>query len=79
MPGVAVLVNMVSKRVRQLSKGHKPLVKPLSLYEDKEDIALREIAEGKIVAEIDFSASSEETTDDLEAVAGEGVDAADET
>ncbi|NLB55831.1 MAG: DNA-directed RNA polymerase subunit omega [Lentisphaerae bacterium] len=73
VPGVAVLTNMVSKRVKQLSKGHRPLVKPLSTYEDKEDIALREIAEGKIVAEIDFSNADDDvleerglTIDDIE-------------
>ncbi len=51
---IPVLVNVVSRRVRQLNKGERPLVKPLSLNEDKEDIALREIAEGKLLAQIDF-------------------------
>ena len=31
-----------------------PFVKPLSPDEDRLDIVLREIAEGKIVAEVDF-------------------------
>lgn len=53
---VPVLVNMVSKRVKQLNAGMRPYVKPLSHDEDKLDIALREIAEGKIVAEVDFDA-----------------------
>lgn len=57
VPSVPVLVNMVSKRVRQLSAGMRPYVKPLSRDEEHLDIALREIAEGKIVAEIDFEAS----------------------
>ena len=51
-----VLVNLVSKRTRELINGAKPLVKPQSLDEDKCDIALREVAEGKLIAEIDFDA-----------------------
>ncbi len=50
-----VLINMVSKRVRQLNTGFRPYVKPQSPNEEKVDIALREIAEGKLIAEIDFS------------------------
>ncbi|MCL1887441.1 MAG: DNA-directed RNA polymerase subunit omega [Kiritimatiellaeota bacterium] len=56
VPSVPVLVNLTSKRVRQLNSGMKPYVKPLSTEEDKLDIALREIAEGKIIAEVDFDA-----------------------
>lgn len=52
---VPVLVNMVSKRVKQLIAGFRPYVKPSGPEEDKLDIALREIAEGKIIAEMDFS------------------------
>ncbi len=59
VPNAAVLINMVSKRVRQLICGDRPLVKPSSPHEDLEDIALREIAEGKLVAEIDFSQAKE--------------------
>jgi DNA-directed RNA polymerase subunit K/omega len=47
---------MVSKRVRQLIAGQRPYVKPLGPEEDKQDIALREIAEGKLVAEVEFTA-----------------------
>jgi DNA-directed RNA polymerase omega subunit len=56
VPSVPVLVNLTSKRVRQLNSGMKPYVKPLNNEEDKLDIALREIAEGKIIAEVDFEA-----------------------
>ena len=56
VPSVPVLVNLTSKRVRQLNAGMKPYVKLLSPEEDKLDIALREIADGKIVAEVDFDA-----------------------
>ena len=55
VPNSSVLINMVSKRVKQLIYGDRPLVKPLSPDEDIEDIVLREIADGKLVAEIDFS------------------------
>jgi DNA-directed RNA polymerase subunit K/omega len=50
-----VLINMVSKRVKQLIFGDRPLVKPTHPDEDIEDIVLEEIAQGKLVAEIDFS------------------------
>ena len=53
---VPVLVNLISKRERELINGAKPLIKPESLDVDKCDIALQEVAEGKLVAEIDFDA-----------------------
>ena len=53
---VPVLVNLISKRERELINGAKPLVKPESLDVDKCDIALREVAEGKLISEIDFDA-----------------------
>ena len=56
IPCVPVLINVISKRVRQLNAGFRPYVKPKSPHEEKVDIALREIAEGKLVAEIEFSA-----------------------
>jgi DNA-directed RNA polymerase subunit omega len=55
---IPVLINMVSKRVRQLNAGFRPYVRPAKPDEEKADIALREIAEGKLIAEIDFSAPS---------------------
>lgn len=60
VPNIPVLVNMVSKRVRQLNAGFRPYVRMDKPDEDKLDIALREIAEGKLIAEIDFSADAEE-------------------
>ena len=56
IPSVPVLVNVVSQRVRQLNAGMHPYVKPLSPDEDRMDIVLREIGEGKIIAEVDFDA-----------------------
>ena len=54
IPNVPVLVNMVSKRVRQLNAGHRPLVKP-KVGEERTDVALRELVEGKLIAELDFT------------------------
>ena len=53
---VPLLINMVSRRVRQLIAGQRPLVKPDSPNMPPMDLALKEIAEGKLTAEIDFSA-----------------------
>ena len=56
IPSVPVLVNLISKRERELINGAKPLIKPENLDVDKCDIALQEVAEGKLIAEIDFDA-----------------------
>lgn len=42
-----ILVNVVSRRVKQLRHGNRPLVESLEKL-SAEDTALREIAEGKI-------------------------------
>lgn len=42
-----ILINVVSTRVKQLRRGHRPLVASLEKLAF-EDIALREIAEGRI-------------------------------
>jgi len=60
VPSIPVLINMVSKRVRQLNAGFRPYVQPKHPNEEKVDIALREIAEGKLIAEMDFSGQSED-------------------
>ncbi len=51
IPEQPVLINVVSRRVRQLSQGHRPLVEvgPRMGYSD---IALKEIIEGKITYEL---------------------------
>ena len=56
IPSVPVLVNLISKRERELINGAKPLIRPESLEVDKCDLALQEVAEGKLIAEIDFDA-----------------------
>ncbi len=49
---VPVLINLVSRRVRQLNSGQRPLVKPDSPNMDRMDIALKEIAESKLEVEL---------------------------
>lgn len=46
-----VLVNTISNRVKQLRRGSRPLVESLEKL-SLEDIALREVAEGKISYEL---------------------------
>lgn len=55
IPNKSVLVNVVSKRCRQLIAGHRPLVKVENDQVDFEDIALKEIVDGKLMAEIDLA------------------------
>jgi len=54
IPSIPLLVNVISRRVRQLNAGMRPYVKPLSRTEERVDIALREITEGKLIAELGF-------------------------
>lgn len=56
VPNTSVLINMVSKRVRQLIAGQRPMIKVENQQVEFDDIALKEISEGKIMAEIDLSA-----------------------
>jgi DNA-directed RNA polymerase subunit omega len=46
-----ILVNVVSRRVKQLRRGSRPLVESLEKLAP-EDIALREISEGRISYEL---------------------------
>lgn len=46
-----ILVNVVSRRVKQLRRGNRPLVESLEKL-SAEDTALREIAENKISYEL---------------------------
>jgi DNA-directed RNA polymerase subunit omega len=46
-----VLVNVISRRVKQLKRGNRPLVESLEKL-SPEDTALREIIEGKISFEL---------------------------
>ena len=51
VPNPDILVNLVSKRVKQLRNGAEPLVQSLEKL-SLEDIALREVIEHKITADI---------------------------
>jgi DNA-directed RNA polymerase subunit omega len=54
IPDPNILINVVSRRVKQLKRGSRPLVESLEKL-SPEDIALREIIEGKINHEISES------------------------
>jgi DNA-directed RNA polymerase subunit omega len=47
IPDPNMLINVVSRRVKQLRRGNRPLVESLEKL-SSEDTALREIIEGKI-------------------------------
>ncbi|MEN9634844.1 MAG: hypothetical protein RL077_3248 [Verrucomicrobiota bacterium] len=46
-----ILVNVISRRVKQLRRGNRPLVESLEKL-SAEDTALREVAEGKITYQL---------------------------
>ena len=46
-----ILINVVSRRVKQLRYGMKPMIESLERL-DPEDIALREIIEGKLTYQL---------------------------
>jgi DNA-directed RNA polymerase subunit omega len=50
VPDPNLLINVVSRRVKQLKRGSRPLVESLEKL-SPEDVALREVIEGKIVYE----------------------------
>jgi len=52
-----ILINVVSRRVKQLKRGNRPLVESLEKL-SPEDIALREVIEGKISFELGSSLSA---------------------
>lgn len=52
VPNIPLLINIVSRRVRQLNAGQRPLIKPDSPGMDRLDLALKEVAEGKLSAEL---------------------------
>ena len=52
---IPLLINIVSRRVRQLNQQARPMVKADTPQMSNMDIALKEIAEGKMSAEIAFT------------------------
>jgi len=57
VPNPELLINLVSRRVRQLTQGHHPLTQTDPKM-DYADIALKEISEGKISYELPSSADA---------------------
>ena len=55
IPSQQVLVNVVSKRVRQLTQGHRPMVE-VGVRMGFSDIALTEIIQGKLTYELPVAA-----------------------
>ncbi len=51
IPDPNMLINVVSRRVKQLRRGNRPLVESLEKL-SSEDTALREVIEGKISFEL---------------------------
>ena len=47
IPNPELLINLVSRRVRQLAQGHRPLTQTDARM-DMSEIALKEISEGKL-------------------------------
>ena len=52
-----LLINIVSRRVRQLTQGSRPLIQ-FDGHLDPADIALKEIAEGKLAFELHSEAEN---------------------
>ena len=51
VPNPELLINLVSRRVRQLAQGHRPLTQTDARM-DFAEIALKEITEGKVTYEL---------------------------
>jgi DNA-directed RNA polymerase subunit omega len=67
---VPLLINVVSRRVRQLNRGQRPLVKVDNPNMSRMDLVLKEIAEGTLTAEIAFEAP---VAEEVETSANENV------
>ena len=68
VPNQQILINMVSRRVRQLSLGHRPLVE-FAPGLGHADIALTEIANGKLI----FESTSKDAVEEGEIVQFPGI------
>ena len=51
VPNVPLLVNIISRRVRQLNAGQRPMLKPDHPNQPPVDIALKEVAMGLLTGE----------------------------
>lgn len=54
-----ILINVVSRRAKQLKSGYKPLIESLERL-SAEDMALREVMEGKITYQLDEAQEAQE-------------------
>jgi DNA-directed RNA polymerase subunit omega len=52
IPNKPLLINLVSRRVKQLNLGQRPMVKPDHPFQENLDIALKEVMQGLLDAEI---------------------------
>lgn len=64
IPNIPLLINMVSRRVRQLSMGQRPMVKPDHPHQENLDVALKEVAAGLLEAEVVWQKEGEVADDD---------------
>ena len=62
---IPLLINVVSRRVRQLNLGQRPMVKLEDPHLSKLDTALKEVAEGKLTAEMALKAARPSSGDNL--------------
>ncbi len=60
-PNLPLLINAVSKRVRELNMGARPLVKPDGPHMSNMNLALKEMAEGQLALEVGFSSPIDST------------------
>ncbi len=60
IPNIPMLVNLISYRTRQLNAGARPMVKRDHPEQDNHDIVLKEISEGLLTAEMNFSQTEAE-------------------
>ena len=68
IPNKPLLINLVSRRIKQLNMGQRPMVKPDHPHQENLDIALKEVMEGLLDAEVVTSAkqvTEEEAADKL--------------
>lgn len=65
IPNIPLLINVASRRVKQLNQGHRPLVKPDVLKMSNLDLALKEISEGKLTAEMNFTPTPMASVDNV--------------
>lgn len=63
IPNPELLINVVSRRVRQLAQGHRPLTQT-DPHMDFADIALKEIGEGKLSYELEPLVPTEGDSED---------------